>query len=338
MRRRSEYNFGRGFTLIELLVVISIIALLIGILLPALGSAKASARKIQCGSNQRQVAIAVEAYLVSNQEFYPASYVYANSPTGGSWNWGEQFGTDPANGYVHWSYSLFNGGGASEDSFTCPQMSEGGHPATNPHPDAMVADQVPGNGTGSGTIDRQARWMAFTANEALIPRNKFAGATPRNYQFVRAGMVRSASQTILMAEFSDEYSAVATGSSGGSGGLSKSHRPINPFWNPNLSSGGAVAVSASSKWWTYPKKNTFMTMQQLDGQSFLIGSSTPLNGIGRHHPGGTGEYGGTANFTYADGHVENKHVMETVENKEWGEYFYSLTGENKILTKGWNFD
>lgn len=57
-----------GFTLIELLVVISIIAVLIGILLPALGAARRSARGIKCGSNMRQLAIGFQVYATDHKD------------------------------------------------------------------------------------------------------------------------------------------------------------------------------------------------------------------------------------------------------------------------------
>ena len=61
----------QGFTLIELLVVISIIALLIGILLPALGAARRSANRIANSNNVRSILQALAVYASSNQEFLP---------------------------------------------------------------------------------------------------------------------------------------------------------------------------------------------------------------------------------------------------------------------------
>ncbi|MGC9261800.1 MAG: type II secretion system protein [Phycisphaerae bacterium] len=71
----------RGFTLIELLVVISIIALLIALLLPALAQAKSLALQIECASNMRQVGIAMSEYANEYRGKYPMANT-ANWPFG----------------------------------------------------------------------------------------------------------------------------------------------------------------------------------------------------------------------------------------------------------------
>ncbi len=101
-----------GFTLIELLVVISIIALLVGILLPALGAARKSAQSVVCLSNSRQIGTATTTYTVDNSGYF-VRYREVYSPGGypntsrGSW----------------WQASLHNLGYMPErKGFTCPTL------------------------------------------------------------------------------------------------------------------------------------------------------------------------------------------------------------------------
>jgi prepilin-type N-terminal cleavage/methylation domain-containing protein len=65
----------RGFTLIELLVVVSIIALLMGILLPVMGRARLQAKVIAVNAELREIGMALEAYSFDNDDKYPPTRV-----------------------------------------------------------------------------------------------------------------------------------------------------------------------------------------------------------------------------------------------------------------------
>lgn len=342
MQRRPH-----AFTLVELLVVIGIIAVLIGVLLPTLATARQSANAVKCAANLRSVGQGLLLYVSENKGTFPAAYIYVGHQIIN--NGTDQLPHDPVNGYIHWSSYLYKKSAASNaniyadpagwDAFRCPSLENGGLPPTDTFPANLDGGQQSQYGS---IVDQQAPRIAYTVNEAIMPRNKFvAGVTidgsnvVSTEHFVRAGIIRNNAATILATEFTPNWKLVSSTTSGDfSTPYCKSHRPVHGFYGgtkggetldvPTLGGGGFGRNISTLIYRVDPS-------QLANDPDAMDGGNTPthtrLDWVGRNHGKKTSVSGydnRRTNFLYVDGHVETKQVKETLTPRfEWGEKFYS---------------
>jgi prepilin-type N-terminal cleavage/methylation domain-containing protein/prepilin-type processing-associated H-X9-DG protein len=322
-------NCRRGFTLVELLVVIGIIAVLIGVLLPALAKAREAGNTLKCAANLRSIGQGFAMYTAENRQTYPPAYLY-NIGNGAAPALRGGTAINASLGYTHWSYYIYStsknkGTGASGlAAFTCPSLTEGGLPPTNPAPEDMLSGQMRDTSNAS-VVDNQVRRLAYTVNEAVCPRNKFSKDVERhlgglNSVYVKATKVKKGSETILATEFGEDWRIV---SDGGTDGIVKSHRPVHAFRTKDSQS-----YDLSSPVSINPMINIYFEMAPPPAYP-PNADSNRLSWIGRNH--GKGKKAKT-NFLYCDGHVEGKTIEETLDKPkwQWGSRIYGLEGEPGI--------
>lgn len=329
----------RALTIVEVACVCVCLIAIVASVGAAGGRGRDYSHAAVCRDHLREVGAGFGAYLAANGGVYPPSYVGANNREG-DWSL-DQYDGSYLYGYVHWSWMIGREYSLADEEFQCPAIPHGGHPRRNPGPNPWDWELGQVDFTGNAVPherapqDKQAPRMAYTGSAAIVPRDRFTrnlSGGPRHNVLVNQSSIQFPATTTLITEFSS-YSEAITINVGGQY-ASASFLPLNPFYSL---ANGYDPYATDGAWFVYediygvPSLIPMSDVANSEGWMGISYGIGNINLMGRHHPGGDAFYDGGANALFVDGSVRSTTAWRSIEERLWGDRFYSVTGDNRVL-------
>jgi prepilin-type N-terminal cleavage/methylation domain-containing protein len=263
-----------GFTLIELLVVISIIALLVGILLPALGAARRSAQDMQCTSNLRQLMVATFVYADTHKQ---------NLPPGD-----ERF-------YSDWSIyisGLMEGRGSSYVTYAGTEGPKEGDQVIMTCPAATI---------DGGRLHYSATRLLFPAHSPLAGPPGYRDAQQKSYTHYNMDWMRRPTEIMF---YTDGNQLLQT-NPGNGGDIGQCHATMQALDDGGRGFGNTYGREED----LYSGADADNDEPIDPGPNIDVGLNAAESNVRWRHGGGgreSGSEGGQIAMAFGDGHAERK--------------------------------
>jgi len=192
--RRGQRRLA--FTLIEILVVVAIIALLVAILLPSLAKAREQGRQAVCGSNNRQIGIAMRIFAEEHKEYYPEMYRWFGWPI---WYYNPDPDTfsSPLKGNGWEEGHILKYVGKQEKVFLCPSDDGSRRPRGPGEPQDFEPMPV---GHGNYSMQKDLQRLAEAASKTGKPpfSGQYGDRDPMAHVWFKEGHLMGSPSRVMM--------------------------------------------------------------------------------------------------------------------------------------------